>query len=81
MGNDETKLDRIRAALAPHGIFLRGVLDFDGDGPDMLGGRAGTVILLGNVGGSIWPSFSAWRQRYPDGGDPLDVEPQQVVLG
>lgn len=72
MGNDETKIDKIRAALSPHGIFLRGVLDFDGDGPAMAAGLARTVVLLGNIGGSIWPAFSEWRAGRGDIENPLD---------
>ena len=73
MGNENTKIDKIRAALSPHGIFVRGVLSFDGDGPDMAGERAGTVVLLGNIGGSIWPAFSAWCSEHPDVSDPMDA--------
>jgi hypothetical protein len=72
MGNEDTRLEQIRAALSPHGIFLRGVLNFDGDGPEMGEGRARTVVLLGNVGGSIWPAFSEWRAQHPGIADPLD---------
>lgn len=79
MGKEDTRLDKIRAALSPHGIFLRGVLNFDGDGPEMAGGRAQTVILLGNVGGSIWPAFSHWRAGHPGSPDPLDAWSVEVV--
>ena len=79
MGNEETKIDKIRAALSPHGIFLRGVLHFDGDGPKMVEGRARTVVLVGNVGGSIWPAFSRWRQRHPDSRDPLDAWSVEII--
>lgn len=79
MGNEDTRLEQIRAALSPHGIFLRGVLGFDGDGPEMQQGRARTVVLLGNVGGSIWPAFSAWRIQHPDIADPLDAWSVEVI--
>ena len=79
MGNEDTRIDQIRAALSPHGIFLRGVLNFDGDGPEMVGGRARTVVLLGNVGGSIWPAFSAWRADHPDMVDPLDTWSVEII--
>lgn len=79
MGNEENKLDKIRAALSPHGIFLRGVLNFDGDGPETDGGRARTVVLLGNVGGSIWPAFSGWRARHTDVSDPLDTWSVEII--
>jgi hypothetical protein len=72
MGNEDRRIEEIRAALSPHGIFLRGILNFDGDGPEMSRGRARTVVLLGNIGGSIWPAFSAWRAAHADVADPLD---------
>lgn len=66
-------IENIRARLASHGIFLRGIIHFDRDGPELArGGRAGTVILLGNIGGSIWPAFEDWRGRNRDVADPLD---------
>ncbi len=75
MDPKQDRIDQIRAALSPHGILLRGIVHFDGDGPDMAaGGRAATVILLGNIGGSIWPAFSAWRMGPGAGAaDPLDT--------
>ena len=39
MGKEDTRIETIRAALAPHGIFVRGVVGFDGDGPDLGDGR------------------------------------------
>lgn len=79
MGNEDNRLEQIRAALAPHGTFLRGVLNFDGDGPEMPAGRAKTVVLLGNVGGSLWPAFSVWKQRHSDLADPLDAWSVDVI--
>lgn len=74
-------IDNIRAALAPHGFLLRGVVHFDGDGPEMAGGgRAVTVVLVGNAGGSIWPAFSAWRQaRGRDVANPLDSWSVEII--
>lgn len=79
MGKEQTKIEQIRAALSPHGIFLRGVLSFDGDGPEMMAGRARTVVLLGNAGGSIWPAFSAWRAQNRNAADPLDTWSVAVI--
>jgi hypothetical protein len=75
MDTKQDKIEDIRAALSPHGIFLRGAVHFDGDGPEMASGRrAGTVLLLGNIGGSIWPAFSQWRAGPGQGAaDPLDT--------
>lgn len=49
--------------LAPFGLFLRGGFVFGDDddapaGPD--GKPARSLLLVGNVGGSLWPAFSAW---------------------
>lgn len=43
------------------------------------GRRARTVVLLGNVGGSIWKPFSEWRRRNPDAADPLDAWSTAVI--
>ena len=61
----------IRAALGPHGLFLRGFVNFAGDeaAPRLADGRpAGSVLLVGNVGSSLWPAFSRWRETQPDRG-------------
>ena len=75
MGSKQDRIEDIRVALAPHGIFLRGVVHFDDDGPEMADGcRAETIVLLGNVGGSIWPAFSTWRAGPGQGvANPLDT--------
>lgn len=81
MGKIEDKIEQIRAALSPHGIFLRGVVHFHGDGPELTaGGRAASVVLLGNVGGSIWPAFSTW-QAGPGQGvtNPLDTWSVEMI--
>lgn len=80
-----TVITDIRAALQPHGIFVRGVLCFDGDGsgPRLSSGDpAQTVVLLGNVGGSIWGPFQAWRDHADEAGgsDPLDRWSKQVIV-
>ncbi|WP_455271287.1 ferredoxin [Rhizobium herbae] len=85
-------LSELRAALAPHGVFLRGVVSFaDGEtAPLLKGGQAArSVVLLGNIGGSIWPGFQRWRDSLPDRGgeNPLDrwsktvIEPVAQYLG
>lgn len=66
----------LRAALGAHGVFVRGVVCFDeGEGPPLRDGTpVRSVILLGNIGGSIWEPFSQWRQLPENAGrrDPLD---------
>jgi hypothetical protein len=74
----------IRAALEPHGIFMRGVVCFESGevGPKLASGApAESVVLLGNIGGSIWEPFSQWRaaQANIERHDPLDVWSKSVI--
>jgi hypothetical protein len=77
-------LEATRAALAPHGLFLRGTVNF-GEGeaaPALAGGRpAASVVLIGNIGSSVWPAFSRWREARPDrgGSEPLDTWSKAVI--
>jgi hypothetical protein len=76
-------IDHIRAALQPHGLFLRGSLVFDDDGPLLpYGPRARAVVLVGNIGGSLWPAFARWKteqgQDLPP--EPLDQWSKAVIL-
>jgi hypothetical protein len=74
----------IESALEPTGIRLRGVVRFKpGEGPVLPDGQAASmVVLLGNIGGSIWKPFSAWRASQPDGGGehPLDGWSRAMIL-
>lgn len=82
MNGGPALLSDLKAALEPHGIFLRGVIGFDGDGPALNNGtQARTVILLGNIGGSIWEPFSRWRAQPENTGrrDPLDDWSKAVI--
>ncbi|MBB3452828.1 ferredoxin [Rhizobium sp. BK313] len=73
----------LRAALAPHGVFVRGIVSFgEGEGPALADGTpARSVILLGNIGGSIWQPFSRWRQSSENAGrnDPLDDWSKAII--
>ncbi len=73
-------LEVLEEALETSGICLRGVVSFaDGDGPVLADrSRAQSVVLLGNVGGSIWPAFSMWRGTHA-GNDPLDAWSKTVI--
>lgn len=79
----ETRLiEDIRAALAPHGLFLRGTVNFDrdGEGPVLAGGRAArAVVLIGNQGGSLWEPFSRWRKENAASLHPLDDWSKSVI--
>ncbi|WLR94636.1 ferredoxin [Shinella zoogloeoides] len=75
----------IRAALEPHGLFLRGFVNFaEGESaPELSDGRpAASVLLIGNVGSSLWPAFSRWREGLADhgGSDPLDAWSKETIL-
>ncbi|MCJ8518028.1 hypothetical protein ABID21_001091 [Pseudorhizobium tarimense] len=74
MVSGSSVLSEIAAVLEPQGIFVRGVVSFhDGNGPSLsYGSCARTVVLLGNIGGSIWRSFDHWRTS-DQGPDPLDT--------
>ena len=73
-------LETLEAELEESGIRLRGVLRLGAEEKASLAlpDEASSVVLLGNVGGSIWPAFSAWRGGY-DGDDPLDAWSKAVV--
>ncbi|MCR6499801.1 ferredoxin [Shinella sp. CPCC 101442] len=77
-------LENIRAALEPHGLFLRGFLNFtEGEAaPRLTDGRsARSVALVGNIGSSLWSAFSHWRETQSDhgGSDPLDTWSKAVI--
>ncbi|MDL2407918.1 ferredoxin [Rhizobium calliandrae] len=76
-------VSKLRAALAPHGIFIRGTVSFGkGEGPALADGKqARSVVLLGNIGGSIWEPFSRWRQSTENAGrkDPLDDWSKAII--
>ena len=75
--------EQLRVALGVHGVFIRGSLSLGaGEGPFLAdGGAARSVVLLGNVGGSIWQPFSRWRQL-PENiwrRDPLDDWSKAII--
>lgn len=77
-------VETIRAALEPYGLFLRGSVNFaPGEAAPRLdsGEPAASVVLIGNIGGSIWEPFSGWRAGEADrgGADPLDEWSKQVI--
>lgn len=72
----------IASAAATVGLAVRGgfhPLDDDGILPATDGKRPATVVLLGNVGSSLWPAFST-SPEICDGADhPLDRWTRRVV--
>lgn len=80
----DTHLETVRAALRPHGLFLRGTLNFTSGetAPLLKDGRPATsAALIGNIGGSLWAPFVRWRGEAPDRGgtDPLDTWSKAVI--
>ena len=72
----------VEAAAAEHGLALRGGLHpLESDGVPALtsGRRVRTLLLLGNVGGSMWPAFAASAEFADGGADPLDRWSRRVV--
>lgn len=73
-------LETLEAALRPSGIRVRGVARLSENDRATLDLPRGakSVVLLGNVGGSIWSAFSQWRASYA-GKDPLDAWSKMVI--
>ena len=73
-------LSEISMALEPVGIFIRGVVQFsESEGLKLeSGGAARSIVLLGNIGGSIWPAFARWRDENA-GPDPLDTWSKAMI--
>lgn len=62
--------DEIAAALARHGLLLRGGFHPEAQEMALAGGESvSTVLLAGNAGPEMWEHFSA---RRPAGADPMD---------
>jgi len=83
MSSGASRLEQLRAALGVHGVFVRGCLYCDeGEGPVLADGTAArSVVLLGNIGGSIWEPFSHWRQLPGNSlrRDPLDDWSKAII--
>jgi hypothetical protein len=77
-------LATIEAAAAAEGLSLRGAFHPGPDDgvPDLAEGRAAaTLVLLGNVGGSLWPAFSRTPELADGQPDPLNRWSERVVGG
>ena len=86
----EPLLERLRARLAPHGLYLLGTTEiaaYDAVVPPawLLGPRAGvarTAVVIGNGGGAFWAAFRRRVAADPAAGrvsDPLDGFTRHVV--
>jgi hypothetical protein len=81
MGSEDLYRE-IASAAGEAGLRVRGGFHPrpQDDVPPLAGGdRAATVVLLGNVGGSMWPVFAASPQAHAGGGHPLDAWSREVV--
>lgn len=74
-------LSAIRREAERHGLIVRGLFapDAEDQVPALANGRAaGSLVLLGNVGSSLWSAFSA-APEYRDGSaNPLDRWSQRI---
>lgn len=73
----------IAAALAPHGLVLRGGFNFE-PGEEAPAGPSGVpakaVLLVGQIGRAAWKPFQAWRAKQPPGlANPLDTWSREVI--
>ncbi len=76
------RVEIIRAGLAPYGFSLRGHVNFTGEGPLLKSGQqAGSLVLVGFVGGALWPAFETWRAKQGscDQDHPLDLFSKAVI--
>ena len=66
--------DAIARRIAATGLAARG--GFHPGGEDGLPGAARTLVLVGDLGGALWPRFSSERR---DEADPLDAWTRRVL--
>jgi hypothetical protein len=77
-----TQLEQIRESLAPHGLALRGGFQPGPEDavPALTGGRAcGTILLLGNLGGALWPVFAESPELADGAPHPLDRWTRRIL--
>ena len=75
-------IDDVRAALQPHGLFLRGTVNFAADEREPVlenGDPAAGLVLIGNTGGSLWAPFDRWRAGAGRTAHPLDDWSKAVI--
>ncbi len=74
----------ISAALAAHGLILRGGFVFGEDekAPPVSGAPARSVLLVGQAGAAPWPDFIRWRKRQAANlPNPLDAWSREIIGG
>jgi hypothetical protein len=78
------ELSSIERMVAAHGLRLRGGFHpTDSDGVPALadGPMPSTLLLIGNIGSSLWPEFSSSPETSDGGPDPLNRWTQRVIGG
>ncbi len=76
-----SRIDGMAAALAAHGLILRGGFNFaDREAAPPESSGAKSVLLVGQAGAAPWPHFLKWReQRAKDIANPLDTWSREVI--
>jgi len=64
-------IEGLRAALAAHGLIVRG--GFHPESDDAVPAGPGTLVMVGNAGPDMWDAFASVRARYADRANPLDA--------
>jgi hypothetical protein len=78
------RLLEISAALASHGLILRGGFVFgeDEEALPISGAPARSVLLVGQAGAGPWPDFVRWQKRHgADLANPLDAWSREIIGG
>lgn len=74
------RYEAVAAAVAPTGMLARGGFEpgpADAVGPFPDGRAVRTVVVVGNIGGAMWPQFRAGARPVPD---PLDDWTRRVLV-
>lgn len=75
--------DGVAAALAAHGLILRGGFHFAGDEAvpaGLSGALAKSALLVGQAGAAPWPHFQRWLGQQAKGiANPLDTWSREVL--
>jgi hypothetical protein len=82
MSGETSTFPDLLATAAAEGLMTRGYFHpapDDGVPPMSDGAAAGTLVLLGHAGGSMWPCFSASPEARDGATDPLDRWSRRIV--
>ncbi|RWD61791.1 MAG: 4Fe-4S dicluster domain-containing protein [Mesorhizobium sp.] len=75
--------DGVAAALAAHGLILRGGFHFAGDEAvpaGLSGALAKSALLVGQAGAAPWPHFQRWLEGQPQPiANPLDTWSREAI--